>query len=152
MDEPKYVHATLYMEAALGYPLKEAEMVPISADRVGEILWPLGQVFRPMMPRIEGVEYQSKFEDDADLAIRMYALEGKAETFSALPAPALKVVIERYQQLLVVVVTNRAAQNRMTLLPKGLPERAELSSILLLLLHEMKLPFPPGSLSRPSPS
>ena len=98
--------------------------------------------------RIRTVKYRLKLEKEADKAIELFALNPVAKTWEDLPAGVWRVLLERHAQLTNVVLANDMAENPVTLLPEGLPSSAKLSGLMLLLLHSMKLPFPPEDRSQ----
>lgn len=133
-----------YFESILGKPLSQFPPMPVSGWEVVEILWPLNEIFRPLLYRIRSIRYDERFESAADKAIEKYIkLNNFKKAWDGLPGEVWRVLLERHIQLLAVALANEMAGNPVTVLPPGLPDSARLSGIMLLLLHGMKLPWPP---------
>lgn len=131
-----------YFERIIGRPLNQTLPVPVSGWEVVEIVWPLNEVFRSFLTRIRTIKYDQRFETSADEAIEQFVKNQKPETWKTLAGETWRVLLERHQQLIVVALANEMQNNKVTVLPQGLPKNARLGGIMLLLLHSMILPWP----------
>ncbi|MDI1279273.1 hypothetical protein [Methylobacter sp.] len=112
-----------------------------------EALWPLNDVFRPLMPEISTLPYAPDLEAEADQAIENF-IRGDGETaWENLPLGVWRVLAERHTQSLVVASANEAAGNPLMTIPEDLPEYAWLCAAMLYLMYQMKLPYPVKPLS-----
>lgn len=127
----------------------EATPVKLSGDRVMELLWPLNEVFRPRLPEVESLPYDSTFETEADSVIDDMAVVLDTSVLGQAPANVVRVLLERHKQMLMVATTNRMNGNPVTTLPAGLSATQQRIGLVLLLLRGMELPWPP---SGPGPS
>jgi len=135
--------AIRYFESVMGCQIDTLIPVPVSGQKLVEVLWPLNDVFRPYMSRIKTIKYDAKYETSADEAIEKFAKNPIPQTWDKLSGQTWRVLLERHTQLLIVGMANDKAGNpSVTSLPLGLPNSACLPGIMLLLLHSMKLPWP----------
>lgn len=137
-----------YFEKVMGKPLDEITPVPVSGWEVVEIVWPLNDVFRPFLQRIRSIKYDQRYESAADEAIEKYVYTQNVQTWNNLPGEVWRVLLERHMQLIALVIFNEKMENNVTVFPLGLPAHARLGGIMLLLLHGMKLPWPPEDRSQ----
>jgi hypothetical protein len=114
--------------------------------QIVEILWPLNDIFRPHSETIRIVKYDPRLESKADKAIEDFVFRDK-KTWENMPLEIWRVLLERHIQMQVVAIANTKDNNSITRLPGELPESARLGAVMLLLLHSMKLPFPPDDRS-----
>jgi hypothetical protein len=141
--------ATKYFETVMGCSLDDVSAVPVSGWRVVEILWPLNAIFREHIHCIRSIKYRPEFEQEADKAIDLFAADPCAESWASVSPGAWRVLLERHMQIIMVAIANEAAGNAtITVLPSGLPEESELPGIMLVLLREMTLLWPPEDRSR----
>lgn len=132
--------AQRYFEQVTGHALALSRPVPLSGMEVVEALWPLNAVFTPLFARLKTLRYEACFEVDADAAIEA---DPNGSDWSALPLGALRVLLERQQQMLVMASANEAAGNdAVTFIPHDLPAGHRTAAVALLFLHRMKLPWP----------
>ncbi len=143
--------ALAFFERMLGCPLDSVSPVGVDGGRVTQILWPLNAIFRPQFERIRSIPYRSRFEEEADQGIEVFAEKPEAATWATLSPGAWRVLLERHQQMIMVALLNTATPDPVTYLPRGLPTHAELPGVMLALLHRMKLPFPPADRSALEP-
>lgn len=139
-----------YIERALGVPLwTVAEGQRISPAGVAAALWPLNGLFRPVLVRIRTVRYRPRFAPRADEAIAAFAERPVSETWEHLEAGTWRVLLERHQQLELVLHANAAAgRGTFTTLPRRLERHHWLPALMLGLLHQMTLPWPAADRSR----
>ncbi|MEN2386429.1 hypothetical protein [Comamonas sp. A7-5] len=150
-----------YLVREIGHPLDNSVAVEhMSGMQVVEALWPLNDVFRPVLEMVRSLPYQEQFEAAADDAIEQLVL--KATPWALQQAPVWRILLERHQQAIVLAMLNERAGNPLMPIPQGLPAAARQGAAMLFLLHQMKLPFPvadrtglelpvgaaPGSLAR----
>ncbi len=136
--------AEAFFRCCLGDGWKESPPVRISGRRAIELLWPLNDVFRQRLHKIQDLEYDPLLEPAADGAIDDLAATLDSDVIGAAPAGVLRVLQERHLQLLVVAVANQKAGNTVTQLPSGLSEDQQRAGLALLLLRGMRLLWPPG--------
>lgn len=120
----------------------------ITGDRYMEIMWPLNDMFRSCLHRINVLPYDAAFEVEADEAIdRMQ--KDIATAWQGLSDGAWRVLLERHTQMIVVALANQRERNPLLTLPPGPPLSDEELRIGLALyfLHRMKLPHPPADRS-----
>lgn len=134
--------ATRFFERFLG-PLNDIQSVPVSGWRLVEILWPLNDLFRQYLSRIKIIRYESRFEPEADKAIERFSEKPDPAAWGDISPGAWRVLLERHMQITVVALANEKEGSPITVLPSGLPKDAELPGVMLLMLHQMKLPWPP---------
>ena len=137
-----------FAEQVLGRPLNTVKPQWMSGWQVVEALWPLNEIFRPVIVRLRTIPYNPEFEVEADAAIALLASNANAWRSADLPAGALRVLLERQQQMLVVAAANEAAGNmRVMPIPPGFSESQRTVAAVLFFLHGMKLPQPPADRS-----
>lgn len=137
-----------YFEKIIGHPLELSKPEPVSGWDLVVTLWPLNEIFQPVIHRVRTVKYRDRHEAPADQAILDFSVDPRAETWAGLPVGTWRVLLERHQQLMVVALANEMAGNTFTYLPSTLPDDARLAGVMLLLLYQMKLPFPVADRSR----
>lgn len=136
--------------------LPEAEWVTqaCSPSDLLEALWPLNDVFRPKMSRLQTLRYSPRFETEADDAVIAFASSPIAATWEGLTSGAWRVLAERHLQMLVVCTANMAAgEAAMWFIPQQLPAGDRTAAAVLEWLYGMTLPWPPrapGSLELPA--
>lgn len=141
-----------YFEKVLGQPINEFTPVQLSGWEVVEIVWPLNDFFRPKWHQINTLRYPSNFEKAANDAIERFVLNPGQKTWENLEAGVWRVLLERHQQLIQMAIANEIAGNTViTHIPNGLQQIEKLCGIMLLLLHSMKLPWPPEDRSQLEP-
>lgn len=132
-----------YAEKVLGKPLDSVRPQHLSGWQVVEALWPINEVFRPLISRLRTLSYNADFEEEADAAIELLAENINAWHDATLSAGALRVLLERQQQMIVVACANEAAGNlRVMPIPPGFSANQRTIAAVLFFLHGMKLPFP----------
>lgn len=137
--------------------LLEREWHPLELSPWGLLnaLWPMSDVFRPKMDRLNSVPYESRAEAGADEAILAFARRGAAD-WQDLSADVWRVLVERHTQMLMVCMANEAAGRKtMWLIPAQLPESHRTRAAVLEWWLRMELPFPvhqSGSLALPEGS
>lgn len=140
--------AFAYFEKVLGVGWDTSEPLPVSPERVMELLWPLNEVFRPRYERLKLLPYRQEFETAADAALLQYAKTCSAESWGMLSDGIWRVLLERHHQIMLVAMTNMAAGTpSLTPLPPGLTEEQERTGVMLSFFHQMKLLWPPFDMS-----
>lgn len=139
--------AKAYFESILDKPLSQMQFVQLSGMRVLEILWPLNDLFRTRLYEIRGIPYSKYRGSEVDRAIEAFSVEPVEKTWQDLEPQIWRVLLERHHQMLMVAATNEVQGFPLTSIPEDLPQEAVLPAVLLLLLHGMKLPWPPGDRS-----
>ncbi|PHR52925.1 MAG: hypothetical protein COA47_17430 [Robiginitomaculum sp.] len=140
--------AELYFEHILGKPLEECLPRDVSCKETCAILWQLNDIFRPHIHRIRTLEYFSEKEEEADRAIEVFAFNPVPQAWDNISPGAWRVLLERQQQILVAINVNEIkGRENFTFMPADLPETYLLPGLMLLLLHGMKLPWPPDDRS-----
>ncbi len=133
----------MYLTRELGRPLDDSVAVDyLSGWQVVKVLWPLNDVFRPVVHMVRALPYQAQFEASADSAIEQFVFN--AAPWALQQAPVWRVLLERHQQALTLAALNEQAGNPLMPIPQGLPVAARQGAAMLFLLHRMKLPFPIG--------
>ena len=124
----------------------ETDALPVKlyGKEIVDLLWPLNDVFRPRLGKIEAQPYDARFHAAADSALDDMARAEDLGALGAAPAGALRVLLERHRQLVCVAMANEEAGNPITTLPSGLSRDRQRIGIILLLLRSMELPWPPG--------
>lgn len=126
----------------LGVPLDDTKPAWLSGGDVTAALWALNDRFRPNLHQIASLPYQAEFEAEADAAIEAMVFNRLGADWSGVSANAMRVLLERQQQGIVVAMANEAVGNPLMAVPAGLPSSANIDAVMLVLLHGMKLPFP----------
>ena len=139
--------ALKYFEKVFGQSIDNIKPVELSGWEVVEIIWPLNNLFRPKWRHIRSVKYRIGFEKEADKAIEDFVVNPVAGIWDNLADGTWRVLLERYTQLIQLALANELADNPVTYLPEGLPKASQLCGLMILLLHSMKLPWPPGDRS-----
>ena len=73
--------AYTYFEKIMGKPLQFIRPVPVSGWQVVEILWPLNDLFRPLLTRIRTIKYDERYELEADKAIELFVQNPQPQTW-----------------------------------------------------------------------
>ncbi len=132
-----------FADKVLGKPINSVKPQWLSGLQVVEALWPLNDVFRPVIARLRTLSYNPEFESEADAAIELLVVNINAWRDTTLSAGILRVLLERQQQAIVVASANEAAGNmRFMPIPPGFSADQRTVAAVLFLLHGMKLPFP----------
>lgn len=139
--------AKTYFESVLDKPLAQMQYVQLGGMRVLEILWPLNDVLRSRLYEIRGIPYSKYLGKEADAAIEAFSVRPVARTWQNLAPEVWRVLLERHHQMLMVAATNEVQGIPLTSIPADLPQDAVLPAVMLLLLHSMRLPWPPGDRS-----
>ena len=140
-----YTATEAFFRRCLGKGWRAAAPVRLSGEEVTALLWPFNEVFRPRLSEVEQVAYDPRFEAAADSAIDDLAMTMNIEVLGQGPAGLVRVLLERYKQLLVVAQANqRAGTPVVTTLPYGLSPDQQRVGVALLLLRGMQLPWPLG--------
>ncbi|OVZ94871.1 hypothetical protein CBW58_02020 [Yersinia frederiksenii] len=125
----------------LQQPLEACPPESIDGDTALEYLWPLQDRFRPRLHQLRTISYRRQYEREADKAIRNYVLED--DDWSDLPLVVLRVLLERYQQAIILCVANVSAGNRSLMhMPVSLSLSARTKFVTAFWLYLMKLPYP----------
>ena len=141
--------AIAYCEKAMGKPISLCKPRALRAGDVMKALWPLNDIFHPVVMRIRSIRYRACFEEDADRAIEDFVALGGAEAWENLPPEVWRVLLERHQQWLIVAAANElAGDDIVTYLPADLAERHWLPALMLDILHGMTLPWPAADRSQ----
>ncbi|MDN5870050.1 MAG: hypothetical protein L0H73_04945 [Nitrococcus sp.] len=139
--------AKAYFESVLDKPLSQMQYVQLGGMRVLEILWPVNDIFRHRLNEIRGIPYSKHHGREADAAIEAFSAKPVAQTWQDFEPIVWRVLLERHHQMLMVAATNEVQGFPLTSVPDDLPESAVLPAVMLLLLHGMQLPWPPGDRS-----
>lgn len=120
----------------------------ITGDRYLEIMWPLNDMFRARLHEIRVLPYSSAFEGEADAAVASLA-DNPSGAWKNISTGAWRVLLERHAQMIEVATANMIAGNPLITLPPGpgLTDDELRVGLALLLLLQMKLPFPLRELS-----
>lgn len=137
-----------FAKKILGKPLSSVKPQWLTGWQVIEALWLLNDVFRPLMARLQTVEYNMEHEADADAAIALLANNINAWSDIEFSAGVLRVLLERHLQMLVVAGANEIAGNiRFMPIPPGFTQSQITVAAMLFFLHGMKLPQLPADRS-----
>lgn len=133
-----------YLERITGRSLDGTRPKFLTGWQGVEALWPLLQRLVPVNERLKSLPYDPAFEGDADAALEALAVDPDVP-WDGLPADVLRVLSERVQQGITVAAANEAAHNAQFMaMPPGLTAQQTTVAAALFLLHQMKLPWPPG--------
>lgn len=113
--------------------------VPVDGWDVVAVLWPLNKDFRPNLEKFKALDYDSRFEPQADAAIDRYLQTGE---WGLVSVETWRVLLERHCQAIMVATLNAAQGNPLMSVPASLPHDALKGAAMLWLLYGMKLPFP----------
>ena len=139
-----------FFRRCLGEDWESAPMARITSSQVAELLWPLGEVFRPRLAEIRALKYDPKFAAAADSALDDWATNLDITVLAQAPLGVLRVLYERHTQMLLVAMQNEKAGNMaLTVLPHGLSADQQPIALALAMLRGMKLPYPPSDPTRP---
>lgn len=128
-----------YLEQALGKSPNESNMVALSGNEAMEAIWPLNEVFRPYIQRIAVFPYEANYENEADDALEAFVFSG--DDWAGLSAQAWRVLLERHHQAIILFQLN---ENEPVIpIPEELAAEHYTNVVLLFVLHQWKLPFPP---------
>ena len=109
------------------------------------LLWVLQPLFAgPDQAPYRDSEYRSEFEGEVDALL----LEWAATNPMRIDIPSVehgRVLQERYRQSLIVIAANESAREPVLIPRDDIPHALRQSAIVLLWLHEMKLPWEPGT-------
>lgn len=136
--------AKAYFESVLDKPLSQMQFDQLGGMRVLEILWPVNDILRPRLYEIRSLPYSKHLTAEADEAIEAFSVRPVAQTWQDLDPGVWRVLLERHHQMLMVAATNEVQGFPLTSIPGDLPQNAVLPAVMLLLLHSMRLPWPPG--------
>ncbi len=139
--------AKAYFESVLDKRLSQMQFVQLGGMRVLEILWPVNDILRSRLYEIRGIPYSKRYGREADEAIEAFSAKPFAQTWQDLDPEVWRVLLERHHQMLMVAATNEVQGFPLTSIPADLPPEAVLPAVMLLLLHSMQLPWPPGDRS-----
>lgn len=139
--------AKAYFESILDKPFAEMQFVQLGGMQVLEILWPVNDIFRPRLHDIRAIPYSKHHSHEADAAIEAFSANPVAQAWQDLEPDVWRVLLERHHQTLMVAATNEVQGAPLTSIPDGFPQNAVLPAVMLLLLHSMRLPWPPGDRS-----
>ncbi len=135
-----------FLERELGGALDDRTAVDhLSGWQVMSALWPLNDVFRPVVHQIRSLPYQAHYESAADDAIERFVFNGAS--WASQQAPVWRVLLERHQQALTLAAMKEHCGEPVMPLPSALPPAARQGAVMLFLLLRMKLPFPPADRS-----
>lgn len=129
-----------YSELILDHPLKFYPPVMVSGRDTMSYLWPINDVLRPQIHRIQSMRYRKQYERDANKAIERFVFEDEKLENNTLPV--LRVIAERHMQSLMLCVANQLANNLVMPVPLGFPEQALTKYTILFLWYDMKLFYP----------
>lgn len=119
----------------------------ITGDRYLEIMFPLNDMFRSRWHEVRVLPYSSDFEFEADTAIASLA-ENPTSAWESLSAGAWRVLLERHSQMQVLASLRKIDGVPLITLPSGLSDDDLRVALMMLLLLQMKLPFPPSDKSQ----
>jgi hypothetical protein len=104
----------------------------LSPDEVMECFWTFHPLFTGRMDAIKATPYSTDFDDSADEALGMMAMEDSFALWDALPAGTWRVLYERFSYCSVVVAANMAAGTvSIDRVPAGLSSQATARALLL---------------------
>ena len=146
----------LYAFFMVATDLAEDEWTPLklSPDDLTEALWPMNDIFKPKLSRLNAMAYSIRFEAEADLAVLEFAQTGKADAFEDRTSGAWRVLAERHVQALTMCMASGAAGEAVIwTIPAQLPDTLRTRAAVLQWWLRMKLPYAPhdrGALVLPS--
>jgi hypothetical protein len=124
------------------------ELLPDHPGKAQILLSVLAPLFEgPDQAPYREAPYYEDFEKDADQTL----LEAAAVDPMQIQIGSLsegRVLFERYRQALIVIMANEAANETVLVPHESLPFALRHSSTVLLWLHQMRLPFFPGTTHR----
>lgn len=130
-----------YCEQTIGQPLQSCRPFGLAGYDTLEYLWPVNEIFKPLLHRLKTVSYREQYETAADEAIRDFVLNDA--DLSLLPINVLRVLLERHQQAILLCVANAMAENENVIfMPVELSPSARTKFAVVFLWHAMTLPFP----------
>lgn len=131
----------LYLQKR-GIDLHDTKPLPLTGWQFVEAVWPLNERFRPVIERIRSLDYDTAFIEEANEAIRRF-INHDNSNWDDVSSGAWRVLLERQQQSITAAVGHFELNNiPVTRIPSGLTESQITPVVLLLLLHNMQLPFP----------
>lgn len=132
-----------YAEKCLGLAWELKPPVSFTGMETVEALWPLNDLFRPMIHQIRSLDYDAAFCPEADQAIEQAMTQGLQLNWSQVSAGAWRVLLERQQQAIMVALANELEGNSFFSVPEGFSSEQTTVFAMLFLLHGMELPWPP---------
>lgn len=107
-----------------------------------EALWPLNEHFRQNFRAFRALPYNAAHESMADDVLADFAFEG---AWGLVSVETWRVILERQQQAIMALPMHEMSGGAPKVyLPPMLPKSAQTGAVILVVLHGMKLPFPPS--------
>lgn len=132
------------LEDKIGLPESSWRPVTLTAWDLLGALWPMNDVFRPKLTRLQTLRYHARFEAEADDAVLAFAKAPISSTWEDISSGAWRVLLERHTQMLTVCTANAAASDQsMWIIPQELPEGDRTAVAVLEWWFEMRLPWKP---------
>lgn len=119
--------------------------------RLVELLWPLNDMFRARLHEFRALEYDPRFEAEADAAIEEYVDNPSSGAWAKYRPEVWRVLLERHKQAMTAAAYMEATGEGTISIPAGLSEEQQRLALMLIWLYRMKLPFPPSDRSAASP-
>ena len=135
-------HALPHFARWLGDGWETAPPTDLTGWRVCELLWPLNDIFRPRLEEVRALPYDARWCAGADFAIDAAADAGDLSPVADADPRVLRVLYERHTQTLTAA--GATSDERFTRVPRDLSEDQQRLAVMLIVLHSMELPWPPG--------
>ncbi|BBR06991.1 TPA: hypothetical protein ACYFH0_001898 [Klebsiella pneumoniae] len=140
MQEKHFALLDALCRHELQNPLQSCQPESIDADTALEYIWPLQDRFRKRLHQLKTVRYRPQYEREADKAIRDYVLNDAS--WDDIPLVVLRVLLERYQQSIILCVANTLDKSRPLMhIPANLSPHAKTKFAVAFWLYLMKLPY-----------
>lgn len=131
-----------FVAHVMGCDIEQTRPVPFAGWEVAEALWPLNDVLRPRLHQIRSLPYDPRYEAEADDAIARFAWSPDASVWQSTSGLAMRVVLERHIQALMVAVLNASREQPVMWVPSGFPPEQLLGFSMLSMMFRMELAFP----------
>ncbi|ECC9274884.1 hypothetical protein DSM88_04690 [Salmonella enterica subsp. enterica] len=123
-----------------GVSLQDTPMRNLKGGDIIEILLPISEQFTPVISQISGFPYQSRYEQEADKAIKALVLRNTNWKLETLPIEVWRVLLERHIQT-ILFCEEKAHLDSLMFIPVGMTDRPKLKYAVVFWWYAMKLPY-----------
>ncbi|EDB4570621.1 hypothetical protein A7C82_23320 [Salmonella enterica subsp. enterica serovar Panama] len=123
-----------------GVPLECVPLGNLNGGEVIDILLPISEQFIPVISQIPGFPYQSRYEKEANKAIKDLVLRDANWKLETLPIEVWRVLLERYIQT-ILFCEEKSHLKSLMFIPDGMTDRAKLKFVVVFWWYAMKLPY-----------